>query len=111
MKIINNPLRQDWKELTRRPELDTISLHGMVGEILSEIKKQGNSAVRKYVAKFQGVELDDFAVTREEFEEAEQQVAPELKAAILKAKENIEHFHAAQKFGGVKVETTPGVVC
>lgn len=111
MKIINNPPRQQWKDLTRRPEMDTISLHGMVGDILTEIKKQGNSAVRKYVAKFQGVELDDFAVTKQEFDEAELQVSPELKEAILKARENIELFHSAQKFEGVKVETTPGVVC
>ena len=53
MNIINNPARSQWKELTKRPEMDTISLHGIVGEILSEIKTQGDAAVRKYVAKFQ----------------------------------------------------------
>ena len=71
MNIINNPERSQWKKLTKRPELDTVSLHGMVGEILSEIKTQGDVAVRKYVAKFQGVELDNLAVTEQEFEEAE----------------------------------------
>ena len=111
MNIINNPERSQWKELTKRPELDTVSLHGMVGEILSEIKSQGDDAVRKYVAKFQGVELENLAVSEQEFEEAENNVSPELKEAILKAKENITLFHSAQKFEGVKVETTPGVTC
>ena len=111
MEIINNPSPSDWRELTCRPELDTLSLHGTVGEILSQIKSEGDLAVRKYVAKFQGVELDNFAVTDEEFAEAESLVAPELKEAILRAKENIMLFHSAQKFEGKKIETTPGVTC
>ena len=102
MEIINNPSPSDWRELTRRPELDTLSLHGTVGEILSQIKSEGDLAVRKYVAKFQGVELDNLAVTDEEFAEAESLVAPELKEAILRAKENIMLFHSAQKFEGKK---------
>ena len=34
-----------------------------------------------------------------------------MKAAISLAKQNIERFHAAQKFVGKKVETMPGVTC
>ena len=34
-----------------------------------------------------------------------------MKAAIRLAHENIERFHVAQKFDGIKVETQPGVVC
>ena len=34
-----------------------------------------------------------------------------LKAAIRLAKQNIETFHAAQRFEGKKVETMPGVTC
>lgn len=111
MEIINNPLRSQWKNLTKRPEIDTTSLHGIVGEILSEIKTQGDIAIKKYVSKFQGATLHDFAVTEQEFEDAEEQVDAELKSAILKAKENIIAFHSSQKFEGVKIETTPGVTC
>ena len=32
-------------------------------------------------------------------------------SAIRRAKENIERFHASQRFEGKKVETAPGVVC
>ena len=38
-------------------------------------------------------------------------VSKEVKAAISLAKQNIERFHAAQKFVGKKVETMPGVTC
>ena len=38
-------------------------------------------------------------------------VSDELKKAILLAKSNIARFHKAQRFGGVQVETQPGVAC
>ncbi len=44
-------------------------------------------------------------------DEAETLVSEELKAAILKAKKNIETFHRSQIFETKKIETTPGVTC
>ena len=34
-----------------------------------------------------------------------------MKQAIRTAKENIETFHASQRFEGKKIQTAPGVVC
>ena len=51
------------------------------------------------------------AVTEEEQAEAETLVGEELKKAIRLAKQNIETFHAAQRFEGKRVETQPGVTC
>jgi len=50
-------------------------------------------------------------VTEAELKEAETLVDEKLKAAIRLAKQNIETFHAAQRFEGKKVETMPGVTC
>ena len=38
-------------------------------------------------------------------------MSEDLKAAIRLAKQNIETFHAAQRFEGKKVQTQPGVTC
>lgn len=61
--------------------------------------------------KFDKVALTALAVTEEEQAEAETLVGEELKKAIRLAKQNIETFHAAQRFEGKRVETQPGVTC
>ena len=55
--------------------------------------------------------LAALAVSEEEQQEAENLVSEDLKAAIRLAKQNIETFHAAQRFEGKKVQTQPGVTC
>ena len=50
-------------------------------------------------------------MSEEEQQEAENLVSEDLKAAIRLAKQNIETFHAAQRFEGKKVQTQPGVTC
>ena len=52
--------------------------------------------------------LASLAVSEEEQQEAENLVSEDLKAAIRLAKQNIETFHAAQRFEGKKVQTQPG---
>ena len=55
--------------------------------------------------------MASLAVSEEEQQEAENLVSEDLKAAIRLAKQNIETFHAAQRFEGKKVQTQPGVTC
>ena len=64
-----------------------------------------------YEEKFDKVVLASLAVSEEEQQEAENLVSEDLKAAIRLAKQNIETFHAAQRFEGKKVQTQPGVTC
>ena len=61
--------------------------------------------------QFDKVSLSALAVSSEEFDEAENLIDEELKAAIRLAAGNISAFHAAQRFVGKKVETQPGVTC
>ncbi|NDW11520.1 histidinol dehydrogenase [Bacteroides sp. 214] len=111
MKIYKHPEQEAWAELLKRPEIDSTSLFETVRVVLDEIKQGGDSAVIKYEAKFDKVQLQSLAVSEREIIEAEQKVEPALKEAICLAKSNIEKFHQAQRFEGKKVETTPGVTC
>lgn len=79
--------------------------------MLADVKARGDQAVIDYEKQFDHCTLTSLAVTEQEIEEAEQQVGPDLKAAITMAHENIHKFHASQKFAGQQVETRPGVVC
>jgi histidinol dehydrogenase (EC 1.1.1.23) len=111
MKVIKYPQKEEWKEILKRPALNTESLNDTVKGILSRVKAEGDKAVLECEATFDKVQLSSLAVTTEEIKEAESLISEELKIAILLAKENIETFHTAQRFTGKKVETRPGVVC
>ena len=95
----------------RRPALNTESLFDTVRGIIDRVRTEGDKAGIEYEATFDKAELTSLAVTNEELEEGVALVSEELKAAISLAKQNIERFHAAQKFVGKKVETMPGVTC
>ncbi|MDE6013163.1 MAG: histidinol dehydrogenase, partial [Prevotella sp.] len=111
MNIIRYPKREQWAEICRRPHLDTTQLQQTVGNVLADVKARGDQAVIDYEKQFDHCTLTSLAVTEQEIEKAEQQVGPDLKAAIMMAHENIYKFHASQKFEGHQVETRPGVVC
>ena len=111
MNIIRFPEKKDWAKIVERPHLDVSKLNKTVADVLADIKKRGDDAVKGYELKFDHVDLSSLAVSNEEMEEAERLVSPELKAAIQLAHYNIHAFHEAQTFRTKKVETQPGVVC
>ena len=111
MILINYPPREQWAEILRRTALDTENLFDTVRSIIDRVKAEGDKAVLDYEARFDKVELASLAVTEEEMQEAVKAVGVELKAAIYLAQNNIETFHAAQRFTGKKVETMEGVTC
>jgi histidinol dehydrogenase len=71
----------------------------------------GDKAVLKYTSKFDKVNLESFAVSKEEIDEARNAIGNDIKKAIMLAKGNIERFHSSQKLNGKPIETTPGVKC
>lgn len=111
MYLINNPDRSQWAELLKRPTLNTENLFDTVRGIINRVRAEGDAAVLALEEQFDKVKLTSLAVSAEEWQEAESLLTDELKAAIRLAKQNIETFHAAQRFEGKKVETQPGVTC
>lgn len=86
-------------------------MNAVVAEVLAEVKKRGDEAVREYEERFDKVCLSELAVTEAEMAEAEQLVSEELKQALQLAHDNIRKFHAAQAFQEIRVEVTGGVEC
>ena len=111
MEIVRYPSRSAWTALVKRPALDVTTLFDTVRTVLERVRQEGDAAVKAYEEQFDKVVLTDLRVSSEEMAEANQAVSEELKTAIQRAKANIERFHAAQRFQGVEVETTPGVRC
>ena len=111
MKLIENPTKDTWEDLSKRPTPDYAALENDVRAIFQDIKAHGNKAVLKYTKLFDGLDLSNMKVEAEHLENAEQNISAALKTAIDTAYENIYKFHKAQKQDTVNVETQVGVTC
>lgn len=111
MKTYINPKKNTWPELLKRPLFDVSDLYSKVQLILNDIKTNGDTALKKYTAQFDGIELDSFKVSAAEILEAEKIIDEELKMAIRLASNNIRKFHESQKSEPKITTTMPGVLC
>jgi histidinol dehydrogenase len=67
-----------------------------VDGIINGVEKNGDSAVKKYTLKFDGIKLKSLKVPEKNIKKAWAQVDPGLFKPLLKAAKNIEKFHAMQ---------------
>ena len=79
-------------------------------EVLAAIRKDGDAAVARYVAKFEGAKLSPgkFRVTDAELAAAEAQVPPALKKAVKDAHARVARFSRASLRGPWKMKTPKG---
>ncbi|MEZ9602275.1 histidinol dehydrogenase [Vibrio sp. 10N.261.55.A10] len=82
-----------------------------VSDVIAKVRNEGDAALKKLTAKFDGVTPESIRVSSGEIEEACARLTPEMKQALEQAYSNIAKFHEAQKPQPIKVETQPGVVC
>lgn len=86
-----------YKKLTQRTGTqngtNTISI---VAEIIDNVKKNGDSALKEYTKKFDKAQIETIKVSEEEITAAYKEVAPELLETIKKSKQNIWSFHEKQ---------------
>jgi histidinol dehydrogenase len=111
IKIIKYPDKNKWKEILKRPAIDSVSLEETVSSILRNVKENSDSALREYAVKFDNVQLNSLQVSEKEINDSENKLNTELKESIQIAKNNIEKFHISQKEESKIVETSNGVLC
>lgn len=111
MRIIENPPKDKWEDLCKRPLTDSAELDSRVRDILLKIKNEGDSALRYYSGKFDHISVSDFKISEDELNEAEKYVSDDLKNAIRIASDNIYRFHESQLRDEEVIETMPGVKC
>ncbi|WP_101773760.1 histidinol dehydrogenase [Peptostreptococcus faecalis] len=67
-----------------------------VDEIIDDIKRNGDLAVKKYTEKFDKAKIDSLVVSEDEIELAWNNVDPDFISILKEAAENIELFHSKQ---------------
>lgn len=93
------------------PEGDANAVTDTVRGIIAEIRREGESAVRRYSEQFDGFAPEEFRVPDSVIDAAADQISPELKRSIHFAHEQVRTFAEAQRASlrDLEVETLPGV--
>ncbi|MCQ2969568.1 MAG: histidinol dehydrogenase, partial [Clostridium sp.] len=80
-----------------------------VKEIITNVRINGDKALRYYSIKFEDVDLMKFSVSKDEIEEAYSLVDEKIICALKASKENIESYHMLQRNRGYLYSKDLGV--
>jgi len=97
--------------LARPAQRASAEVCASVRKIIASVRRDGDAALRRLTTRFDHVDLDELAVTGAERAAARQALTAEQRAALERAIDNVQRFHAAQPLGPFALETTPGVRC
>ncbi len=81
-----------------------------VDEIIQEVRRRGDGALRDYTRRFDGAELQDLWVSAEEFNAARRAVDPYFMETLKEAAENIRRFHERQRHNDFVLTDRAGIV-
>ncbi|MCL1905174.1 MAG: histidinol dehydrogenase [Methanomassiliicoccaceae archaeon] len=105
-----------WKQLDESTWLKarlsgTGEVAGDVHKIVEQVRDGGDRALIELTKRFDKVDIDSVVVTRDEIDEAYEEISEELLEALEAAAANIHYFHKTQKEPDLKLtETDPGVL-
>jgi sulfopropanediol 3-dehydrogenase len=102
---------QHLKQASKTPESETATARGVVAEMLTEIERRGEPAVREYAARLDGWR-GEILVAPEEAERRTRDIPDRVKRDIEFATEQVRRFALAQaaSMREFSVELAPGVV-
>lgn len=86
------------------------NVYNIVSDIISDVRKNGDSALFKYCKKFDNADLTSLEVTQEEFNEAMDSVDPKFIKVLEKAAQNIRKFHEKQLRNSFIINDENGIV-
>ncbi|MBT8111571.1 MAG: histidinol dehydrogenase [Gammaproteobacteria bacterium] len=99
-------------DLLQRPAVaGNAAIRKAAAEIVAQVRKRGDSALRELTQKYDRARISDFRVTADEIAVAAEQLTQGQVDAIDLAIRNVRRFHEQQRPQQLRVETMPGVVC
>lgn len=112
METIFYPAKKDIDRLCERNiPADDPEVTASVERIVTDVAREGDSALLRYALEFDKASLTGLQVTSEEMELGIAAVSPDVRKAIDNAATQIRLFHEAQRPAPVRVESVRGVVC
>ncbi len=92
--------KSEYNKIINRSKTKIKKVSPGVQNIIEDVRKRGDPALREYTKKFDRADISDFRVSKEEFKEAKQSAGADVVKALENAKKNIEDFQKRQLKGG-----------
>jgi len=99
VKGIRDLTEGERERIINRNRMNLEEILPKVKEILDNVRRRGDEALREYTRKFDRVDIEDFRVYQEEIERAYEKVDDKVISAIERAYEKIRMFHEMQLEG------------
>ena len=96
-------------EILKR-EITSTGVESVVADVIANVRKDGDKALKKYTKKFDKAELSSLEVSEKEIEDAFTEVDDKFIEIINKAKENIYNFHKHQVRNSFVISENDGIV-
>lgn len=88
----------------------SVNVEAVVGEIIENVRKNGDKALYYYCEKFDKASLSSLTVTQEEIKEAVNSVEPEFLEILKSAAQNIREYHQNQVRTGFEIKKEDGII-
>ena len=89
---------------------ETVSVEEVVKDIVTDVAQNGDEALIRYNQQFDGIHVEQLAVSDEMIDEAFAAIDPQILSALQKAKANIESYHLQQVEKGFEDQPSTGVI-
>ena len=89
---------------------ETVDVAGIVADIISAVRQEGDKALRRYAREFDKTELGELEVSPARLDQAAEALDPELRAILEEAAENIRAFHSRQVRNSFVISEKDGVI-
>ncbi len=103
--------KEDLTKICQRPVMSVQEIMPGVKNIIDNVRQKGDEALIAYSKMFDGAQLANLKVTKNEMERASRNISCELKTATEGAARNISRFHKSQVPQKISLETAAGVYC
>ncbi|WP_300365522.1 histidinol dehydrogenase [Brachyspira sp.] len=110
IKIINYKECKSLDYILLRSQFSHDDVNEKVKTILEEVKKNGDSALKKYSKMFDNAEIDNLEVSEKEIKEAYNKIDDKFKETLKLAYNNIEKFHKKQLRNSFITNEEDGIV-
>lgn len=100
------------KRLLQRPTRGSdASVRKRVEKIINRVRDSGDAALKDFTRQLDGVELDRFRISDDEFDHAERELSSASIEAIEIAIGNVTRFHEKQVPEHIDMQPMPGIRC
>ena len=89
---------------------ETVSVEEVVKDIVADVAQNGDEALIRYNQQFDGIYVEQLAVSDEMIDEAFAAIDPQILSALQTAKANIESYHLQQVEKGFEDQPSTGVI-